>query len=65
MTANLLWLPLGNKIARMGAVGAHHMELVVEGVLSVQAGANPRIVEQKLLSFLSESERPAEAAKAA
>jgi len=65
MTANLLWLPIGNKLARVAAVNAHHMELVVEGVLSVQAGANPRIVEQKLLSFLSADERPAEAAKAA
>jgi chemotaxis protein MotA len=65
LTANLMWLPIGNKLARVGAVTAHHMELIVEGVLSVQAGANPRIVEQKLLSFLNDDERPEESAKAA
>ena len=65
LTANIMWLPIGNKLARVGAVTAHHMELIVEGVLSVQAGANPRVVEQKLLSFLSADERPAEPAKAA
>lgn len=65
MSANLMWLPIGNKLTRVGAVTAHHMELVLEGVLSVQAGANPRIVEQKLLSFLNDDERPEESAKAA
>jgi chemotaxis protein MotA len=60
MTANLMWLPIGNKLARVAAINAHHMELIVEGVLSVQAGANPRTVELKLLSFLSEAEQPAE-----
>ena len=65
LTANLMWLPIGNKLARVGAVNAHHMELIMEGVLSVQAGANPRIVEQKLLSFLNDDERPDESAKAA
>ena len=65
MSANLMWLPIGNKLTRVGAVTAHHMELVLEGVLSVQAGANPRIVEQKLLSFLNDDERPEDSAKAA
>ena len=27
-------------------------ELVMEGVLSIQSGDNPRIVEQKLVSFI-------------
>jgi chemotaxis protein MotA len=65
LTANCLWLPIGNKLKRVGEVEAHHMELILEGVLSVQAGANPRVIEQKLLSFLSEAERPAPSEKAA
>ena len=65
MSANLMWLPIASKLTRVGAVTAHHMELVLEGVLSVQAGANPRIVEQKLLSFLNDDERPEESTKAA
>jgi chemotaxis protein MotA len=39
------------------------MELLLEGILAIQAGANPRVVEQRLLSYLSPSEQ--EAAKEA
>ena len=59
MTANLLFLPMGNKLKRMSELEAHHMELILEGVLSIQAGANPRIIEQKLLSFLPPKQRKA------
>lgn len=52
LSANVMWLPIGSKIKRAAEVQAHHMEIVVEGVLSVQAGSNPRIIEQKLLSLL-------------
>ena len=45
---------------------AQHMELVLEGILSIQAGSNPRVIEQKLLSFLPDKERAAlEAERAA
>jgi flagellar motor component MotA len=37
----------------------------MEGVLAVQAGANPRVIEQKLLSFLPAAERPETSEKAA
>lgn len=60
-SANMVWFPIGKKLERVYALEAKHMELVLEGVLSIQAGANPRIVEQKLLSFLSPSERAAAA----
>jgi chemotaxis protein MotA len=58
LSANVFWLPISKKLARLGDLEAKHMELILEGVLSVQAGANPRIVEQKLLSFLAPGERP-------
>ena len=66
MSANLLFLPMANKLKRTSELEAHHMELLVEGVLSIQAGANPRIIEQKLLSFLAPKARAAiEASRAA
>jgi chemotaxis protein MotA len=58
LAANIMWLPISKKLARLGGLEIKQMELVLEGVLSVQAGANPRIVEQKLLSFLAPDERP-------
>ncbi|HET9770652.1 MAG TPA: flagellar motor protein [Acidimicrobiia bacterium] len=65
LTANVMWLPLGSKLKRLGEIEAHHMQLVMEGVLAVQAGANPRVIEQKLLSFLPAAERPESTEKAA
>jgi chemotaxis protein MotA len=51
-SANVVYLPLSNKIRRQYEVEIHHMELVVEGVLSIQAGANPRVIHQKLTALL-------------
>ena len=33
--------------------------LIVEGLLSIQAGENPRVIEEKLKSFLSPDKREA------
>ncbi|HEY4555155.1 MAG TPA: flagellar motor protein, partial [Lysobacter sp.] len=38
MSANVFWLPLSNKLKRVSEIECHHMELILEGVLSVQAG---------------------------
>lgn len=66
LSANVIWLPIGNKLKRLSEIEAHHMELLAEGIMAIQAGANPRIIEQKLLSFLPTGEREAfEQAKAA
>jgi len=57
MTANLIYLPISNKLKRASAEEIHHKELVLEGVLSIQAGANPRTVTEKLKSYLPPAER--------
>jgi len=38
--------------------------MMIEGILSIQAGDNPRIVEEKLKTFLSPGERKAYTADA-
>jgi chemotaxis protein MotA len=63
MQANVFWLPLSNKLKRTSEIEVRRMELLLEGILAIQAGANPRVVEQRLLSYLSPSEQ--EAAKEA
>ena len=35
-------------------------EVICEGILSIQAGENPRVIEEKLKSFLAPSEREKE-----
>ena len=61
MTANVMWLPIGSRLTRMGELESGRMELVIEGILAVQAGANPRIVAQRLESLLPVGDREAEA----
>ena len=43
----------------------HVKNMIIEGILSIQAGDNPRIVEEKLLGFLSPSERESRSAETA
>jgi chemotaxis protein MotA len=57
LSANAIWLPISKKLARVSALEVTHMELLVEGVMSIQAGANPRVIEQKLVTFLNDKER--------
>ena len=52
LSGNAIWLPLSNKLKRMSEVEISQMELIVEGVLAVQSGTNPRLIEQKLRSIL-------------
>jgi chemotaxis protein MotA len=52
MSANAMWLPISNKLKRVSEAEVASMELVLEGVLAVQSGTNPRMVEQRLRSLL-------------
>jgi len=63
LSANLIWLPVAARLGRLSAVEAEEMELVIDGVLAIQAGSNPRLVAQKLRSLLPPDEaKKAEAA---
>jgi chemotaxis protein MotA len=56
-TANLLWIPFATKLKTKTARQVSLMELILEGVLSVQAGENPRVIREKLLTFLPDREK--------
>ncbi|GHU81176.1 motility protein A [Spirochaetia bacterium] len=53
MAANLLMIPISGKLQAMDATEAKVKEMEIEGVLSIQAGDNPRILGMKLLSYLT------------
>lgn len=61
-TANILWLPLGAKLKARNEEEVLLREIMIEGILSIQAGENPNILDQKLKAFLSPSERVAKKA---
>ncbi|HEY7934577.1 MAG TPA: flagellar motor protein [Solirubrobacteraceae bacterium] len=55
--ANVIFLPIAN---RLKAISAEEIELrmmTLEGILSIQAGDNPRLVAEKLMSYLAPAER--------
>jgi chemotaxis protein MotA len=57
--ANLLLIPLGNKIKTKAKASMVYYEAVLEGILSLQNGDNPRMIEEKLKGFLSPKEKAA------
>ena len=65
LIANLFAIPVSKRLTRIGEIETKQMEMVLEGVISVQAGSNPRIVQQKLSSYLEPSERPEDLDEAA
>jgi chemotaxis protein MotA len=61
--ANCLFLPLATKLKGKSAAEVHMKELVVEGVLAVQSGDNPRVVRERLEAYLAPALRGEAAAK--
>jgi len=55
LSANVLFLPMGSKLKRVSELEIRQMNLLIEGLMSIQAGSNPRMLEQKLLAFLPAS----------
>jgi chemotaxis protein MotA len=56
-SANLVWLPLASKLKQKSAEEVWLRELMLEGLLTVQAGDNPRIVREKLETQLPPESR--------
>lgn len=50
--ANLVFLPLGNKLKNKSEMEAAYKYMLVEGISAIQLGENPRILREKLQSFL-------------
>ncbi len=55
--ANVVFLPLARKLKARNNEEILAKELIVEGLLSIQAGENPRIIEEKLKTFIPPSMR--------
>lgn len=55
--ANWLCNPIATKLGVNNANEIMMKEVTVEGLLSIQAGENPRVIEEKLKSFLAPKDR--------
>lgn len=63
--ANYVFQPVSMKLKRTSLIEVAYRELLVEGILAIQAGANPRSVSGKLSTYLPPSERPGAEQKSA
>ena len=57
--ANWICTPVANKLDAYNAAEIKMKEVMIEGILSIQAGENPRVIEEKLKAFLAPKDRGA------
>ena len=55
--ANLFLNPIAANLMKKSAKEVKEREMMLEGILAIQSGVNPRIVEEKLITYLEPSER--------
>ena len=58
-TGYVMWLPLANKLKIMSEQEISQKRMIIEGVLSLQAGDSPTAIEAKLMVFIPQTERAA------
>lgn len=57
LLANWICAPISNKLKAQNDMEMMQKEIMIEGLLSIQAGENPRVIEEKLKSFMAPDER--------
>lgn len=56
--ANMICMPCAEKLAYYSHQEMLAKEMILKGILGIQAGENPRVIEQKLITFLPPKLRP-------
>jgi chemotaxis protein MotA len=64
-SANVVFLPIANRLKQLSQEELHFRSMTVEGILAIQAGDNPRVVADKLMAYVAPSQRPDDSAPAA
>jgi chemotaxis protein MotA len=57
--ANIFFLPMATKMKRKFALEKERRVMIVEGVMAIQEGLNPRILEEKLRAYTGHAADPA------
>jgi chemotaxis protein MotA len=58
--ANVVFLPAANRLKQLSGAEREFRMLTIEGILGIQAGDNPRVLTDKLMTFVPPDERDAE-----
>ncbi|MCC3276464.1 MULTISPECIES: motility protein A [unclassified Arthrobacter] len=52
LSANFIWLPISSRLKRLADLEAEEMTLLMEGVLALQAGSQPRLLGERLRAMV-------------
>jgi chemotaxis protein MotA len=58
--ANVFFLPIANRLKQLSAAEREFRMLTIEGILGIQAGDNPRVLTEKLMTYIPPDQRNAE-----
>ena len=64
-SANVIFLPMANRLKELSEEEMHFREMTLEGILAIQAGDNPRVIAEKLMAYVPPADRPSEEEQAA
>jgi chemotaxis protein MotA len=64
-SANVVYLPVSARLKGLSQEELHFREMTLEGILAIQAGENPRFVNEKLMAYVPPKLRPSEEEAAA
>jgi chemotaxis protein MotA len=59
--ANVILLPIANKLKELSSEEMNHRYMLLEAILSIQAGDNPRVLAEKLETYISPADRGSDA----
>ncbi|WP_167041030.1 MotA/TolQ/ExbB proton channel family protein [Salinibacterium sp. ZJ454] len=52
ISANFIWLPIGTRMKRISELELERMNVVMEGMLAVQSGSQPRLLGERLRAMV-------------
>jgi chemotaxis protein MotA len=64
-SANIVYLPIAARLKQLSQAELHFRSMTLEGILAIQAGDNPRVVQEKLTAYVPPSLRMSEEEAAA
>jgi chemotaxis protein MotA len=64
-SANIVYLPIAARLKQLSQEELHFRAMTLEGILAIQAGDNPRVVQEKLTAYIPPSMRMTEEEAAA
>lgn len=57
LLANLVFIPIASNLGFQTDQEIYTGEMIVDGILEIQSGTNPRLIEERLITYLSAKER--------